>query len=248
MKASIRVAAAMMSAVFVTQACADQMPGKTISDEELEREITDPLQLSLARSACKGDLKGVREAIRSGAHPNTGGTRGVTPLIWAVHCGNRTGVEALLDAGGDPNQSMQGRGNAVYAALTHGNTDILKLLLARGGDPNASDDGGFLLEEAFLAGVERGYWAHYEAILNAGIDVNRDEGPAEEVVITAAALGYFDKVEGLLDRGYRRDLSDLADMVAAKEVEGALADDKKRLLARLKRLGAEPSVPFETGR
>ena len=115
---------------------------------------------ALARAACTGDADGVRNAVRGGVDPNSFGAEGsgpggvsetVTPLLWAIDCGNLEGIEALLTAGADPNQREQFGATSVTVAADNRDPRILSMLLAHGGDPNAHTDRETAPEIALVA-------------------------------------------------------------------------------------------------
>lgn len=184
----------------------------------------EPRVAALAEAACAGDVTGVNAAVADGVNANSisvgldelGGR--VTPLFWAVDCGNSRGVEALLRAGADPNQSTGGRVGLtpVLAAARSSNPAILRLLLQNGGNPNATTEvGGYTaLSWAYQhggtlesVGREREAWINWETLLDAGANAEATDGGRDTVATFAAKLNDFDKVIELLERGYSHDLT-----------------------------------------
>jgi uncharacterized protein len=186
----------------------------------------EPRVAALAEAACAGDVAGVGGAVADGVDPNAfsigvdelGGR--VTPLLWAVDCGNSRGVEALLRAGADPNQSTGGRVGltpVLAAAADARNPAILRLLLQYGGNPNAiSEVGGYTaLRRAYehgrtweSAGGGRAAWENWETLLEAGANAEATfDGGRETIATFAATLNDFAKVTELLQRGYSYDLT-----------------------------------------
>jgi ankyrin repeat protein len=187
----------------------------------------------LATAACRGDEQGIAAALRDGADVNGQGHDGVTPLLWALGCDNARGIEALLKAGANPNQDV-GAGTAVYLAATRHDHRVLRVLLQHGGDANAFDanTGMTALQEAFSLGLHGFGWDNYDALL-AKADLNRADEHGWTIATEAAAMGRFDKVVELLERGYARDLSGLGRIVQRRVVT---SDDDKAWQVKAKEL------------
>ena len=187
----------------------------------------------LATAACRGDEQGIAAALRDGADVNGQGHDGVTPLLWALGCDNARGIESLLKAGANPNQDV-GAGTAVYLAATRHDPRVLRVLLQHGGDANAFDanTGMTALQEAFSLGLHGFGWDNYDALL-AKADINRADEHGWTIATEAAAMGRFDKVVELLERGYARDLSGLGRIVQRRVVT---SDDDKAWQVKAKEL------------
>jgi hypothetical protein len=190
--------------------------GKSVGDIFPDQEVA-----ALATSACRGDAAAV-ETSRGRVDPNSRGLEGITPILWAQDCQSLAGVEALLRVGADPNQSTGGRGGftPVCIAASMPDSAFLALLLGHGGDPNASYEGDntTALERAFLRGASEGDWTNYYALLDAGVDINRQHG-SNTIAEHVAALNHYDKVAELLQRGYRHNLPRLALYVQTVQVD-----------------------------
>jgi ankyrin repeat protein len=216
--------------------------GKSVQDV-----FSEPRLATLARAACDGDDATVARAIKDGADPNGKGFDDVTPLYWAVNCQNLHGVEALLRAGANPNYMFGGRFSAVYAASTMEESAMLKLLLKYGGDPNTKDNKSnkTALEEALSLGIHGADWDNYYALLNLGADINRADAMGDTIAKAAAALGRFDKVAELLERGYRTDLPDLGRTVQIRRVDpkSEQAEWQAKVKVMLEQKGVQFPVP-----
>lgn len=175
---------------------------------------------NLVDASCAGNLQAVQAAIKSGADPNAAGKGGLTPLLLAVACGNAAGVQALLQAGANPNYYIpreeganppRGGWSAVLFAATLRNPTVLRLLLQFRGDPNAAEvDGPYTaLNRALDLGTRGGGWENYEYLLDAGANINLQHADMT-IADDAAALGQFDKVVDLLNRGCSQNLRKLA--------------------------------------
>lgn len=201
-------------------ACSEghKVGGKAVGDV-----FSDPRVAALARAACEGDQAAIERELKGGVDSNGLGFDAVTPLFWALHCENLTGVEALLKAGADPNHNIAGGFSSVYAASTMENSAFLKILLKYGGDPNADDikAGDTALSQALSLGIHGEGWDNYYSLLEAGADINREYGDGNTIAIRAAALNQYDKVAELLERGYNSNLDTLVGYAYTGEVARA---------------------------
>lgn len=213
----------------------------------------DPRVASLARTACAGDAAGVAAAVQAGVNANARGDaeaalhanrvhHAVTPLLWAIDCGNLAGVEALLAAGADPNQArrfgatlaagadanqVQRFGpSPVTVAAGSRNPALLVVLLRAGGDPNAHQDESTALQIAFRsADMRERYedvpadqaWANWDALLAAGADPNRVAPGGQPLAFGLASFDRWEKVEWLLNRGWDGDLVYLGSILEVSE-------------------------------
>lgn len=208
-----------------------------VGDRTAEETFGAMALARLAKAACNGDEPGIAAALHDGADVNGQGHEGMTPLLWALSCDNARGMEALLRAGANPNQPI-GSCTAVYLAATRHDPGPLRTLLQHGGDANAFDaeTGVTALQEAFSLGLHELGWNNYDALL-AKADINRADERGWTIATEAAAMGRFDKVAQLLDRGYAHDLPNLGRMVQHRaadsdEAEAWQAQVRKMLKVR----------------
>lgn len=205
----------------------------------------DQAVAQLAQAACVGDEPTIARLVGAGTNPNASGFEGATPLFWALQCESVSGVGALLEHGANPNQMVGGEApfSAVFSAAGRDDPAFLRLLLSHGGNPNAFlDDGGdwTALKAAFFRGNEGRGWENWNALLDAGADINAVHHGAT-IAQLAALLNSFDRVDELLRRGYRHDLDDLQSLI---EVEPSphLASEQRvwrdKVLSRLRQLRA----------
>lgn len=88
-------------------------------------------------AARTGDPARIRTLAASGADLNAvdrGGTRW-TPLLHAIHKGQRGSVSALIQAGADVNRTSPSGLSPLEMAAGNGQADIVRRLLAAGADP-----------------------------------------------------------------------------------------------------------------
>jgi hypothetical protein len=213
-----------MNPAQIQAASAHTVGGKTVADA-----FPDATLRNLASMACAGDVTGVEQAVKGGVNPNSTGLDGVTPLVWAQDCRSLPGVEALLKAGANPNASFAGcSAAAVCFAARMEDVSYLKLLLKYGGDPNAAfEPGETALWWAFQVGIQDRGWGNYEALLDAGVDINRVHG-RNTIAEVAVYLNWFDRVAELLDRGYSARL-DYLGWIAQEHSFGGSPESIERL-------------------
>jgi uncharacterized protein len=248
------IVAFMMLASIQTAGCSERRVGGMTA----EQEFSDPKVADLARSACADDVAALSQTLKGSADPNGKGRGGDTPLFWAVKCEKLDAIEALLNAGADPNYKIPGQFSATYTAATLHNPAPLKLLLKHGGDPNTRDESApwTALSVALDLGLNGHGWDNYYALLKAGANINKADDVGNTIATTAAALGAFDKVVELLNRGYDYDLIGLGASVQARKIDASAFPEKatardqviKMLEARGVRFPIPPLIKFYSGR
>ncbi|WP_438867427.1 ankyrin repeat domain-containing protein [Pseudomonas sp. L1(2025)] len=183
-----------------------QLAGKTV-----EQVYEDPKVASLVNAAIDGRVAEVERLVASGANPNTVGKDGTTPLFWALNSKSASGVEALLNAGADTEKvTPQSRGFSPMALVSGGNNpDLLALMLRYKADANGVNAATIKTKPLYLAAAQ-GRLQNVKLILDAGADVNVHDDTGLSAATVAAAMGNFEIVAFLLDRGYTYDLSGLA--------------------------------------
>jgi hypothetical protein len=239
-----------IAAVFVMtgSSFANERTDHTVGGRTAREAFSDPKLAALANAACTGDDMAIAQTLHDGADPNGRARLGDTPLFWAVDCANLTGIEALLKAGADPNYKAPHYFSATWVAARMSNPAPLKLLLKYGGDPNAtSESGETALWMALSLGVDGHGWENYYALLNAGANINRANSVGRTIATEASALGSFDKVEELLNRGYDYDLVMLGGFVQNRQIDSSaspeMAAAKARVIEILKSRGVHFPVP-----
>ncbi len=99
-----------------------------------------------------GDEAAVSGHLEAGSDPNEGdATFHVTPLAWAILCGETQCVQLLLDAGASLDSRNSDGATPLHCAAFTGRTELVRLLLKRGADPNAVDHKGTRPVDATLA-------------------------------------------------------------------------------------------------
>ena len=112
-----------------------------------------PQFTALATAARLGDTVTIASLSAAGHDVNgvdPGGNHW-TPLLHAIHKGQRASVEALIAAGADVNRSTHGGMTPLLMAVGNGRADIVRLLMAAGADPRTN--GAELLATAVSGGA-----------------------------------------------------------------------------------------------
>jgi ankyrin repeat protein len=87
---------------------------------------------ALFDAVLKKNVAAVREALRTGANPNSRDDRGVPPLIYAASSAMPEIVEALVESGANVNANPDHDTTPLIAAITGGNIEVVKTLLRAG--------------------------------------------------------------------------------------------------------------------
>lgn len=164
----------------------------------------DTPALELARAAASGDTRAIHRLIASGVSPNTVGRHDITPLWWAAWAENYEGFSALLGKAANPNYVRKVEGDSIsimHSIIYIADTRYLKAALQRGGNPNLRNAAPNCtpLFTALLVGDGR---AHLDLLLNAGADLNAQDGNGYTPAMMAiAARGDYHLVWEFLQRG-----------------------------------------------
>ena len=185
----------------------------------------------LQRAVWEGNSEVVKDALVSGADPNSLGEHGDPLLVVASRQGHLGIVEALLEQGADVNLGTQ-NGTALQQAILYNNPDIAELLLKFGAavtwydaEQAALYGRANLLNRFILAGVSANlanadgntflisaaYGGHTEAVqvlLDAGTDVNRSNSNGWTALLAAASNGKAEAVRLLLEAGANPNAAD----------------------------------------
>lgn len=233
-----RLGAALL--YLLASACSAERPNP-------ESFFSEPVAVVLAGAACAGEADRVADLVADGASVDTRGAGNVTPLMFAVICKSPAGVKALLEAGANPNYRNRHGMTATWIAAGHANSEVLRSLLDAGGDMYAENDSCTdVLGRALILGIENHTsrrWDNYQLLLDRGIDVNHRDSCGGTIVQVASALGNFNKIAELLDRGYAYDLLSVAwstEYIAVSEDRYA---DVERVKAMLRERGVRWPIP-----
>lgn len=213
----------------------------------LEKMFPDPQVRALAEAAGKGKTEEVEKLVAQGIDVNAQGTKGATPLFWALRNSSLDGFEKLLDLEADPN-IIFADSSVMHWAARHEDTRFLQAALDHGGNPNLV--AGPLGETPLFKtiGVKGGdNRAAMLILLDAGANINAVTG-GEKIfgmsmggktpVMAAADLGRFDIVYELLTRGADYQLKDdsgrdLMDRIAAMKGRFPAGSEQEKALEKV---------------
>lgn len=208
----------------------------------------DPQVAALAQAAGCGDTAELERLVKSGANLNGRGHQGATPLIWALFLRNKPGLQKLLQLGANPNLKLDGSDDSVLTLAARGDDpELVEILLKGGADPNIRDSVDSPLQHA-VAHLERDLELRkqlVELLLKYGADINQADVVNETAATTACALGEFNLVIFLLEKGYKHDLIDLARCTEIRVVpdDSEAYQWKLRVLDMLKERGVQFPLP-----
>lgn len=136
-----RLAAVALPLVMLSAACSTNAPH------------TSPLGVA----ARAGDAAGIRRLAAAGTDVNAAERSGTrwTPLLHAIHKGQRRAVEALIESGADVNRTSPSHLSPLEMAVASGQLAIVRRLLAAGAD--AREPGVFVaaVSGGALTGIPR---------------------------------------------------------------------------------------------
>lgn len=190
----------------------------TLGGMSVRNSFADEKVGALVEAAVDGKATKVAELARGGVDVNAIGTRGVTPLLWALKAKNAAGFEALLKASADPNRVSPEFGYSAMWVVSGGDDpQFLRIALRYGGNPNHPENGRISETPLFLAAAE-GRMENVKLLLDAGADINAHDRFDATVANKATAMGKFQVVAYLLERGFNYDLLGLAKRVGIRHV------------------------------
>jgi len=108
----------------------------------------------LIETARAGDIPQLEKLLAAGADPNQrAGVNGWTPLMHAIHKGQKDSVRVLLQHRADVNAKTENGGTALIEAAGYGYVDIVAMLLDAGAKPDVRDQDGYTALNAAVGGV-----------------------------------------------------------------------------------------------
>jgi ankyrin repeat protein len=124
---------------------------------------------------------------------------GTSPLHWAVHGGDRDGVERLLAAGADVNAANRYGVRPLHLSIEAGDVALTRVLLEAGADVAAADRAG---EPPLMLAARVGEPELTKALLEHGAAVDtRDPHFGQTALMIAAREGHFETTRLLLEAG-----------------------------------------------
>ena len=169
----------------------------------LETMFPDESVRALAKAAAKGRVKTVEELVDSGVDVNASGTKGATPLFWAMS--NYNGFKKLLELGADPNVTYGNGGSIMHIGIWVEDNRILETALEHGGNPNLVIKGSIFEDTPIFRAVSQAALGRGEEkigiLLDAGANINAQDKFGWTPLMRAGSHVGSDLVIYLLERG-----------------------------------------------
>ncbi|KAM6209082.1 LOW QUALITY PROTEIN: protein phosphatase 1 regulatory subunit 16A [Sarcoramphus papa] len=189
------------------------------------KRVTFPASVRLLEAAARHDAEEVRQFLQSGISPDLCNEDGLTALHQCCIDDYGDVVTVLLEAGADVNAHDSELWTPLHAAATCGHLRLVQLLVQRGADLLAVNSDGNMpydlcedevtldcletamaeqgitqekIEEA-RAATERGMVREIRQLVQAGADLDAPRGHGATLLHIAAANGYAEAAELLLE-------------------------------------------------
>ncbi len=176
--------------------------------------FTDPDVVALVLAVERGKLEEIDQIVSRGIDVNTRGKEDLTPLVWAMMAKNKKAFKCLLEHGADPNVqttkglspiSLEAGSSPIsLAARVEDDTQWLEMVLQHGANPNLVNPTDEILSgkrtPIFNAIGSRNI-ANLKLLIDAGADLNHQDGNGNTPMMYAAGHNWFDTVYRLLDEG-----------------------------------------------
>ncbi|NXK43472.1 PP16A phosphatase, partial [Piprites chloris] len=189
------------------------------------KRVTFPASVRLLEAAARHDAEEVRQFLESGISPDLCNEDGLTALHQCCIDDSGSVVSVLLDAGADVNSRDTELWTPLHAAATCGHLRLVQLLIQRGADLLAVNSDGNMpydlcedeatldfLESAMAeqgitqeqieearAATERSMIREIRELARAGADLDAPRGHGATLLHVAAANGYLEAAELLLE-------------------------------------------------
>ncbi|NXH48534.1 PP16A phosphatase, partial [Dicaeum eximium] len=198
------------------------------------KRVTFPASVRLLEAAARHDVEEVRQFLESGISPDLCNEDGLTALHQSCIDDSFPLVRLLLDAGADANARDAELWTPLHAAATCGHLGLVQLLLQRGADLLAVNSDGNMpydlcedeatldcLESAMAqqgitqerieearAATERAMIREIRGLIRDGAELDLPRGHGATLLHVAAANGYLEAAELLLEHRARHDARD----------------------------------------
>lgn len=165
--------------------------GETVRGRRVYDYFSDKQVAQLAVAAAAGDVEKINSLVAKQVNVNSSGKEGITPLFWAYYAQNRAGFEMLLQKGADLMQTMDHGSTVMELVAGAKDSWFLETALKYEGDPD------FVNTEMkrpiiFEAISSEGGRENVELFIQAGADLNVQNGTGNTPMMVAAVLGRYD--------------------------------------------------------
>ncbi len=183
--------------VFLLASC--QAAGEPSSKMKASELFSSARETALAEAAARGQTGRLKELFDQGVDVNARGKDGVTPLIWALVQGSKSGFKYLLEHGANPNlQTAQGDSVMRLGAM-HEDSEYLALALKNKGDPNLVDPE--TAKTPLFAAIGSLRPKNIQLLIEAGANLNFQDPTGNTPMMRAAGVNRFDFVHAFLKAG-----------------------------------------------
>lgn len=202
--------------------------------QELKRHVSFSANVALLEASARNDPDEVRHLLRNNVSPDLCNEDGLTALHQCCIDNYEEMVKILLERGACVNAQDNELWTPLHAAATCGHAGLVKILIAHGADLLAvNSDGNMpydlceddptldIIETAMAnrgitqeminetrASTERKMLGDIQELLRQGEEVNQQDSQGATLLHVAAANGYVQAAELLLEGGARMDLRD----------------------------------------
>jgi len=166
------------------------------------RYFDEQVQIDFARAVERGDEARMQDLVERGADVNAVGRAGMSPLFWALAKRNKVGFQFLLEHGADPNTVARDENGSLILTMVAAiaeDSDYLRLLLEHGANPD--QETGSIGKTLLYSAIMHGRRENVRLLVEAGADLNNQDGNGQTPMMTAAAVDKFWIVRFLLDAG-----------------------------------------------
>ncbi|XP_041635979.1 protein phosphatase 1 regulatory inhibitor subunit 16B isoform X2 [Cheilinus undulatus] len=202
--------------------------------QEVKRRVSFAASVALLEASARNDPDEVRYLLKNNVSPDLCNEDGLTALHQCCIDNYEEMVKILLDRGASVNAQDNELWTPLHAAATCGHAGLVKILIAHGADLLAvNSDGNMpydlceddptldIIETAMAnrgitqeminetrASTERRMLGDIQELLRQGEEVNQQDSQGATLLHIAAANGYVQAAELLLEGGARMDLRD----------------------------------------
>lgn len=171
-----------------------------IGSLDLEETFSNPNLRKLAWAAANGNGAQIDRLVSGGVDVNGEGTKGITPLWWAIWAQSPSGVVELLGKGAKANVQPAGLPSSMEIAARVTGPQILEALLEHGGDPNLQSKSSFGYTPLHGANIGKNI-SSTKLLIESKADLNIRDSAGWTPFLHACILFNFEQAILLLNAG-----------------------------------------------